>query len=278
MLTKAQAATDEQIADLTKKRQEEKATNDQTVKDAQDAQTAVERAVTVLREFYAQAGEATALVQRRQLQATSSDGAKRQQPEIFGDTAYTGMGAESGGVVAMLEIIQSDYARLEATTSAMEHTSQASFDRFMSDARVSKATAKTDMEHKNREKQSTEQSVMDSTNDLSSAQKELSAANNYYEKLRPSCLNTGLGYEEKIARRKEEITSLKEALQILGGESGTALYSSGTSVARHAEVEPCCRQGTRGMVANHAALDRNGCGSRGGLRSAQQDALQRNTG
>jgi hypothetical protein len=226
LLTQEVAETEQQIAELTQKRQTEKATNEQTVKDAQDAQTAVQTAVTLLREFYAQAGEATALFQKRHLQSRLQEESlslhaqhlRRQEPAIF-DGAYKGMGAESGGVLGMLEVIQSDYARLESTTTAMEQESLAAFERFMSDAKVSKATAETDIEHKNREKQATEQAVMDATSDLASAQKELEAANNYFEKLKPSCLNTGTGYEERTARRKEEIQSLKEALQILAGES-----------------------------------------------------------
>ena len=40
-----------------------------------------------------------------------------KQPEIF-EGPYTGMGAESGGVVGMLEVIQSDFERLETETEA----------------------------------------------------------------------------------------------------------------------------------------------------------------
>ena len=50
------------------------------------------QALTVLKEFYAKAAEATAFVQ------------KKAEPEIF-DSAYKGMGGESGGVVGMLEVI-----------------------------------------------------------------------------------------------------------------------------------------------------------------------------
>merc|ERR1719499_2729590 len=101
-LTKAVADLDAAMAKATKLRQEEKATNEATVKDAQEAQTAVAQALTVLKEFYAKAGEATALVQQ-------------PAPEIF-DSPYKGMQSENGGVVGMLEVIESDFARLEADT------------------------------------------------------------------------------------------------------------------------------------------------------------------
>merc|ERR1719247_3436001 len=97
-LTAAVAALDEAVAKATKLREEEKAKNTETISDAQEAQTAVAQALTVLKEFYAKAAEATALV---------------QQPEVF-DKPYKGMAGASGGVVGMLEVIESDFARLES--------------------------------------------------------------------------------------------------------------------------------------------------------------------
>merc|ERR1719203_1473751 len=107
-LTKAVAELDAAMAKATNLRQEEKATNAQTIKDAGEAQTAVAQALTVLREFYAKAGEAVALVQQQP-----------EAPEIF-DTSYKGMQSENGGVVGMLEVIESDFARLEGDTRAEE--------------------------------------------------------------------------------------------------------------------------------------------------------------
>ena len=40
----------------------------------------------------------------------------------------------------------------------------------------------------------------------------------YYEKLKPSCVDSGVSYEDRVARRKEEIQSLQEALKILNGD------------------------------------------------------------
>jgi len=41
----------------------------------------------------------------------------------------------------------------------------------------------------------------------------------YYSKLKDDCLETGLSYEERVAKREEEIQALKEALQVLAQES-----------------------------------------------------------
>merc|ERR1712003_490559 len=84
-LANAISELDAAMAKATKLRQEEKAKNTETIADSQEAQTAVAQALTVLKEFYAKAAEATAFVQQK------------AEPEIF-DKAYTGMGGESGAV------------------------------------------------------------------------------------------------------------------------------------------------------------------------------------
>merc|ERR1719390_582508 len=201
-LTKAVAELDPAVAKATSVREEEKAKNTVTIKDAQDAQTAVAQALSVLKEFYAKAAEATSFV---------------QEPEVF-DEPYKGMGSENAGVVGMIEVIQSDFARLESETSAAEAEAQKQYDEFMSDSSVDKAQKTKDIEHKSGKKQNQEQALQEKKTDLDGTQKELDAALAYYEKLKPSCVDAGVSYEDRVARRKEEIESLQEALRILNGE------------------------------------------------------------
>jgi len=201
-LTKAVAELDAAVATATSVREEEKAKNTVTIKDAQDAQTAVAQALSVLKDFYAKAAEATSFV---------------QQPEVF-DEPYKGMGSENGGVVGMIEVIQSDFARLESETSAAEAEAQKQYDEFMGDSSVDKAQKTKDIEHKSGKKQNHEQALQEAKTDLDGTQKELDAALAYYEKLKPSCVDAGESYEDRVARRKEEIESLQEALRILNGE------------------------------------------------------------
>merc|ERR1719213_602096 len=128
------------------------------------------------------------------------------------------MQSENGGVVGMLEVIESDFARLEADTKAAEAAAQKEYDSFMTDSKVDKAAKTKDIEHKTAKKQDQEQSLVLKKEDLDGTQKELDAALAYFEKLKPSCVGSGVSYEERVARRKEEIQSLQEALKILNGE------------------------------------------------------------
>merc|ERR1719263_613071 len=205
-LNAAIADSDKAVAETTEIRETEKAKNAVTIKDAQAAQEAVANALNVLNEFYAKAGGATALVQT-----------KAAQPEVF-DTAYTGMQSEGGGVVGMIEVIQSDFARLESETAAAEAANSEEYTAFMNDSATDKAAKTTDIEHKTAKKQNSEQNLTEKKDDLAGTQDELTAALAYYEKLKPDCVNANVSYDDRVAMRKEEIASLQEALKILNGE------------------------------------------------------------
>jgi len=203
-LTTSVAELDAAMATSTSLRNEEKTKNTETIGDSQEAQTAVAQALTVLKEFYAKAAESTAFAQTK-------------DPEIFEDE-YKGMASSGGGVVGMLEVIESDFARLEADTKAAEASAQKEYDEFMTDSQVDKAEKATSIEHKTAKKQDEEQALTTNREDLEGTQKELDAALAYFDKLKPSCVDSGVSYEDRVARRKEEIESLQEALKILNGE------------------------------------------------------------
>merc|ERR1719235_666725 len=80
-LTQNVAEIDEAVAKSTAIRTEERAKNKQVIKEAQEAQVAVEKALAVLNDFYAKASEATSFTQA----------SHRAEPEIFSDEPYTGM-------------------------------------------------------------------------------------------------------------------------------------------------------------------------------------------
>merc|ERR1719197_2033672 len=203
-LTQAVADLDAAMAKNTALRNEEKAKNAQTTADAKAAQTAVAQALTVLKDFYEKAAEATAFSQQ-------------QQPEIF-ESEYKGMQSSNGGVVGMLEVIESDFARLEADTKAAEESAQKEYDEFMTDSATDKSKKTTDSEHKTAKKQDESQTLTQVVEDLQGTQEELDAALAYFDKLKPSCVDAGVSYEERVARRKEEIESLQQALQVLNGK------------------------------------------------------------
>merc|ERR1719158_260349 len=211
-LNTAIASLDAEMAKATDIRAAEKKKNTETIKDAQDAQTAVASALGVLKGFYAKDSTATSF---------------GQQPEIFSDEPYKGMSGAKGGVGGMMEVIQSDFERLEAETTASEEAADKEYRQLKNDTNMDKTQKTKDVEHKTEKEESQALALQEKKADLAGTQKELDAAMKYYEKLKPTCVSGGeVSFEDREAQRKEEIESLQEALRILSGEDIALLQES----------------------------------------------------
>merc|ERR1719450_888877 len=198
-LVAAIAELDARMKEATEIRSSEKAKNAATIADAVAAYDAVGKALVILKDFYAKAGTATALVQ------------KTIDPQIFesdADDSYKGMQGRKEGVVGLLEVIESDFKRLEAETKAAEEAAVKEYDEFMADSKADKEAKEEDLE----------QEHVSTTEDLLYTKKELTASLAYYDKLKPSCINADVSYEDRVAQREEELESLQNALKILSGE------------------------------------------------------------
>lgn len=195
-------AIDAAVASATSIRNEEKAKNMATSQDAAVAKLAVEKAMRVLTMFYDKASKATALVQTTNKKA---------------EAHFTGTGGQNG-ILGMLEVILSDFERLARETEETERESAKDYEAFVADSKEDKAVKNADIKHKTSKNTKVNSDIQATKRDLKSTQEELSAAMSYFEKLKPSCVDAGESYEERVQRRKEEIQSLEESLKILTGE------------------------------------------------------------
>merc|ERR1719159_1385301 len=107
--------------------------------------------MAVLKDFYAKAGSATALIQVSSSQPVKMgteewnalanpnyegtvDKGHKAGMQTFGET-YKGQQDSAGGILAMLEVILSDFANIEADTKASEATSQTSYEELMTESK-----------------------------------------------------------------------------------------------------------------------------------------------
>jgi len=200
-LAAAQAALAKAMKEATEMREKEKAENLSKIKDAKESQEAVNQALTVLKEFYAkQAG----FLQEGQV------------PEM---KEYKGQGGAANGVVGMLEVILSDFARLQAETTADEKQAANEYDEFMADSKADGEAKHKEEFDKSLLKDQKEHELKGTKKDLAATQEELDAALKYYGELKPQCLEVHVSYEERAAKRKEEIESLTQAYKALSGEA-----------------------------------------------------------
>lgn len=200
-LSKEQADLKAALVEATAVRTAEKEENEATIKDAKAGQVALKQALAVLTEFYSkQAGFA-------QL---------KQVPEM---AEYKGMQGESGGVLGMLEVIQSDFARLETETTAAEAQASEEYKTFKEDSEGS-IKMKHDAEFRlSMEKDQTDFEREQFEKNLAATTKELDAAEAVYDVLKPQCVEVNVSFEERAARRKDEIEALNQAYTILNSKS-----------------------------------------------------------
>jgi len=195
-LAEEQAELRQVVADATKQRGEEKSENEVAMKDAAAAQVAVQSALAVLKDFYSKQGGSFL----------------QQVPEM---EAYSGMGAASGGVIGMLEVIESDFARVETDTRASETQAAAEYKSLMSESEAT-LKSKHDAEFKlGMQKDQAEFEQEQLEKNLASSSKQLAMANSYYAELKPQCIEVHVSFEERAQMREDEIKALKQAYKIL---------------------------------------------------------------
>jgi len=236
-LSKDLSELENAMAEATALRLKEKATNAATVKDAQAAQTAVAAATAVLKDYYAKAATATAFVQVEPRRWGLKTGVKmgsdewdslanpnfkgqidkghKEGMQTFGEKEEGQQEEAQYGVLGLLEVIASDFATLEANTNAAEAAAAEAYERFMVDSKKSKEVKTRKSEMNEMDRASTEAKVQEETADLKSTQDQLLAAERYYERLVPQCIDRGMTWEQRVAARQAEIDSLKQALSIL---------------------------------------------------------------
>jgi len=224
-----------EAADL---RDAEHAKNKITIADSSAAQKAIAAATAVLKDFYAKASAATAFVQIKpssllakgihmgsdewkSLANPNFDGTidkgHKEGMQTFGEE-FTGQQDAAGGVLALLEVAQSDFANLEADTKAAEVESQRSYDSYRTEAKKNKAVKSRQVDMDESDKAAAESKIQDDIAELKATQDELIAADKYHERLVPQCNDQGMSWEEVQAARRAEVASLKEALEILNGQ------------------------------------------------------------
>jgi len=108
---------------------------------------------------------------------------------------------------------------MESETETVEAQSLGEYTKFMSDSAVDKASKEKEVELKTASKTEKTNELTTKKIDLKDAQKALKAATDYFEELKAECMKPVMTREEKMAKRKEEIESLKDVLEVLQGTS-----------------------------------------------------------
>merc|ERR1719263_1258676 len=200
------------LSEATTLRAEENADNTKTLADATQGLDGVKQAIKILKDFYEGAG----FIQYTPPNA-GADGKTVGDlaPDTGFDSDYSGNQDAASGIMGMLEVIKSDFERTIETVQTDESDAEEAFSQYKSDT-------ESDIEEK--------EALTNTTEGLKSEQKGILAdkkddlkdhtmlkeeALTKLRKLKPACVDTGSDYAETVARREQEIESLKNANLIL---------------------------------------------------------------
>jgi len=194
-LTKEQAEMD-QI------RQKENAAYVKAKTDLEQGLEGVRKALAVLREYYASKDEGEFLL---------------QQPAM--PKSHQKKEGAAASIIGILEVVESDMAVNLAKIETEESDEETSYEKDAQENKVERVTKEQDVKYKTQEFVSLDKAVGELSSDRESATTELSAVNEYYEKVKERCVAKPEAYEERKRRREAEIAGLKEALVVLENEA-----------------------------------------------------------
>jgi len=135
------------------------------------------------------------------------------------DKAHKAAEGAGGGIIGMLEVVESDFSKGLAEMIAIEEEAAAEYEKQTKENEIAKVTKEQDVKYKTKEAKSLDKAVAEHTADREGLQTELDAVLDYWEKIQEQCIAKPEPYEERKKRREAEIAGLKEALAILEGEA-----------------------------------------------------------
>jgi len=190
-----------------------------TKKDLEAGLDGVGKALDVLRDYYESKeddGDAAALIQDTQGDIM----AQPAPPEKFKKS-----GGAGSGIIGILEVVQSDFAKNLATVETEESDAGQQYEQVTKENKLIKQQKDNDVKYKTKEFKGLDKTLTDLASDKDTVTTELDAVNQYFGNLKDRCIAKPEPYEERKARRDAEIKGLKQASEIL--ESETAFTQSG---------------------------------------------------
>jgi len=200
-------------------RGEEHDINMDTLAKSKDGLEAITEAIVILKAFYAKGAKAVSLAQASPVDEDTAG------PGFTGN--YGGKQVASKGIIGMLAVIKTDFGRTIKMTSDAEKKAQAEFVEFdrVSRTDISGKTTKKTLDEE--DLRSTDDAIAEGMSKLQTEMDLLDTAVKRLVELKPMCTDFGMSYADRVAKREQEIDSLKRAICALMPSTGRSFGPRG---------------------------------------------------
>lgn len=216
------AKLEKDLLAATDLRTEESKENLKEIKEAKQGFEATKEAIETLVAFYKSAARKASNHDKAAAVLVQS----AEEPEAGFEGSYGGKQTAAKGVISMLEVVRDDFEKSAGTTKDSEDKAADEFSKL-------KLQSKTDIAGKTTQKKLNEEELESAENELKSGKTQLQTtmdlldgALRTLEDLKPQCVDSTMSYEERKAKREEELEALKTAMCTLDKEG----------------VEPMCKK------------------------------------
>jgi|Transcript_49056 chromosome segregation ATPase len=179
------------------------------IKDATEAQKAITNAMAVLTSFYKETG----MITKEPWEFLQEPVQLPENPATW-EGSYTGVAdpkTQGTGVIAVLEAVSSDFAKMEANTRAQEAADAKEYEDTMKTHSIELARRSKEEEMKGAEKKRLTEKITALTSQKKHVTDELDTTEQYYKDLMPACITGDSTYLDRKAARDAEIGALVQA-------------------------------------------------------------------
>jgi len=212
-LQKEIAESAQALNEATELRNKEKAENTKALSDATQGLEGTKKAMKILKDFYDNAFIQTSSKTPADEDKLNGDVAKLDSDMSLVSVSQPNTGAASG-IIGQLDVIKSDFEAAIDSTKAAEEAAETEYTDYKSETDGEVDEKEASIKDKEAELTDNKVKFSDAKDDLKEHTELKEEALEELGKLKPACVSTGSDYEEKVARREQEIESLKNAYLI----------------------------------------------------------------
>jgi len=196
--------------EATRVRGEESRENTATVEEATEGLHALELCIDLLAKDYK-------VLNKGKVDLSLAQGPMDDAPETFAiGNAYRGAQSEAGGILGMLDVMKSDFIRTVKETQIAEAQAEQDHLEFMTETGKSLSQKQEAKTQKDTQHGLVVGKLFDADQIFGQQNAILVGSIAELIELKAACIDTGMSYSDRVARRQDEIASLNKALCILG--------------------------------------------------------------